>query len=119
MLAVIGGCLVEAAIALVCAALAFRLLAGQVLYVLLNDINNTFGNYPLTIFDGVMRFVLVAVVPIAFVATVPATVLLGRTDELSLHPSIAYGAPLVGGLLFALAYALWRHELNAYQSAGH
>ena len=36
-----------------------------------------------------------------------------------LSPLIGYGAPLVGVLFFTLTYALWRHELNAYQSAGH
>jgi ABC-2 type transport system permease protein len=119
VLAVIGGCLVEAAIALVCAALAFRLLGGHTLYVLVNDMNNTFGNYPLTIFHGAVQFVLLTVVPLAFVAYVPATMLLGRTDELSVSPLIGYGAPLVGGLFFGLTYLFWRHELGAYQSAGH
>ncbi len=119
VLAILGGCLVGAAISLVCAALAFRLLAGQALYILINTINNSFGHYPLPIFHRAVQVALLTVVPLAFLAYVPATVLLGRTDELSLHPSIAYGAPLVGVLCFALAYAFWRHELNAYQSAGH
>lgn len=119
LLAIVGGCLVEAAIALVCAALAFRLLSGQTLYVLINDVNNSFVNYPLTIFHGAVQFVVLTIVPLAFVAYVPATVLLGRTNELSLGPLVGYGAPLVGGLFFVLTYWFWRHELNAYQSAGH
>jgi len=49
----------------------------------------------------------------------PATVLLGRTGELSVHPIFAYGAPLVGGLWFALACYIFEHELRHYQSAGH
>ena len=59
------------------------------------------------------------VVPVAFLAYVPTTVLLDRADELMLSPLVGYGAPLAGVGFFALAYALWRHELNAYQSAGH
>lgn len=58
-------------------------------------------------------------VSVAFVAYMPATVLLGRAGELRLSPVIAYGAPLVGVLLFGPTYWFWRHELNAYQSAGH
>ena len=118
-LAVVGGSLVGASIALVSAALAFRWLAGNALYVLVNTVNNTFGAYPLTIFHRGVQLLLMTVVPVAFLAYVPATVLLDRTDELMLSPLVGYGAPLAGVVFFSLTYALWRHELNAYQSAGH
>jgi ABC-2 type transport system permease protein len=118
-LAIVGGGLVEAAIELACATLAFRLLSAQAFYVLLNDLNNTLGNYPFTIYGGVVRWALTFVLPIAFIAYLPATVLLGRTDELSVHPALAYAAPVIGVLLFMLAYWFWQHELRAYQSAGH
>ena len=52
-------------------------------------------------------------------AYVPATVLLGKGDELILSPLIGYGASLVGVATFALAYLLWRSQLDADQSAGH
>jgi len=56
---------------------------------------------------------------VAFIAYLPATVLLGRTGELAVHPLFAYVAPLVGVLVFSLAYAFWKGELRHYQSSGH
>jgi ABC-2 type transport system permease protein len=57
--------------------------------------------------------------PLAFVAYVPATVLLDRTGELSIPVWVAYLAPLVGVVWFALAYRFFAHELRHYQSSGH
>jgi len=54
-------------------------------------VNNRFGSYPLHIFGDLARFVLTFGVPVAFIAYLPATVLLGRTGELSVHPALAYG----------------------------
>jgi ABC-2 type transport system permease protein len=118
-LAVAGGCLIGAGVSLLCAALAFRLMSARTLYALINDVNNTFGAYPMTIYQMGVRVVLMTALPLAFIAYVPATVLLGKGDELILSPLIGYGAPLVGLLCFGLAYLFWRSQLNAYQSAGH
>ena len=118
-LAIVGGCLIGASVSLACAALAFRLLSARALYALINDVNNTFGAYPLTIYHLGVRVVLMTALPLAFMAYVPATVLLGKSDELILSPLVGYGAPLVGRWRFALTYQLWRGQLDAYQSAGH
>jgi ABC-2 type transport system permease protein len=119
LLAVLGGCLIEAALQLACAALGFRLWNGLALYILINDVLNSFGNYPLTVYGALTRFALTFGLPLAFVAYFPAAVLLARTDELSVHPALAYAAPLVGAVWFMLAYRLWRREMASYQSAGH
>ena len=80
---------------------------------------NNYGNYPLTIFSGLSRFLLTFGLPLAFVAYFPAAVLLDRTGELSVHPAVAYAAPLVGAFWFMLALLLWRGEIDQYRSAGH
>jgi ABC-2 type transport system permease protein len=46
-------------------------------------------------------------------------VLLGRTGELSVHPALAYAAPLVGAVLYGGALRFWSREMRHYQSAGH
>jgi len=56
---------------------------------LVNGVNNRFGSYPLHIFGDLARFVLTFGVPVAFSAYLPATVLLGRTGALSIHPALA------------------------------
>jgi ABC-2 type transport system permease protein len=119
VVAVLGGCLVEAALELALASLTFRIVRAHALFALVSDVNNRFGSYPLHIFGDLARFVLTFGVPVAFIAYLPATVLLGRTGELSVHPAIAYGAPLVGAAMFGVAYLFWRSQLQHYQSSGH
>ena len=51
--------------------------------------------------------------------TVIESKLLGRTGELSVHPALAYGAPLVGAAMFGVAYLFWRSQIRHYQSSGH
>jgi ABC-2 type transport system permease protein len=119
VLAVLGAILIEGGIRLAIAALAFRFLRTWGVLWFMDNLFNNFGNLPLRIFGGLVEFVLTFVVPVAFVAYVPASVVLGRTSELAILPGLAYVAPLVGVVVFGLAYLLWRHELPQYQSSGH
>jgi ABC-2 type transport system permease protein len=119
VLAIVGGCLVEAAIQLVIAGFSFRALNTRSLVFLVDNIFSSFGNYPLSIYGAGVRWLLTFGVPVAFVAYFPAAVLLGRSHDLAVPPLIAYLAPAAGILWFALAYQLFRHELRAYQSSGH
>jgi ABC-2 type transport system permease protein len=118
-LVMVGGCLIELALQLVTGALVFRFMSVGALSYLIDDVFNNFGNYPLSIFGGGVRFLLTFGLPLAFVAYFPSTVLLRRTEELTVHPALAYGAPLVGVVWFAAGYALWRWQMRSYQSAGH
>lgn len=117
--ALLGGALVEASVQLAGAALTFRMLSTMALRGLLDSVFNTFGNYPVKIFGGVGQFLFTFVLPLAFVAYLPASVLLDRTGELHVAPAFAYAAPLAGTVTFTLAYLFWRRQLRAYQSSGH
>lgn len=119
LLAIAGGCLVEAALKLAVAAFSFRTLNTTSLVFLVDNVFSNFGNYPLRIYGAGVRWLLTFGIPVAFVAYFPATVLLGRTQELTVPSLIAYLAPAAGLLWFGLAYQLFRHELRAYQSSGH
>jgi ABC-2 type transport system permease protein len=118
-LAVLGAALIEAGLKLLVASLSFRFLSTRSLVVVVDDIFSNFGNYPLKVFGGMVQFLLTFGIPVAFIAYLPATVLLERTDELAISPVFAYLAPLAGVAVFALAYLLWKRELPNYQSAGH
>lgn len=119
LLAMVGGCLIETALKLIASALSFRALNADALCELINSTFATFGNYPLKIYNAPMRVALTALVPVAFVAYLPATVLLNRTGEIGVPLALAYLAPLVGALWFAAAYLFFMHELGHYQSSGH
>jgi len=118
-LAIVGGVLIEAALQLVIATLSFRLIETGSLAFFVEELFSNFGNYPMKIFGGAAQAILTWGLPVAFVAYFPATVLLARTDELAVHPAVAYGAPIVGVLWFGAAYLFWRRELRQYKSAGH
>jgi ABC-2 type transport system permease protein len=118
-LTVLGAALIEAGLKLLVASLCFRFLSTRSLVFVVDDIFSNFGNYPLKIFGGMVQFLLTFGIPVAFIAYLPATVLLARTDELSISPVFAYLAPLGGVAVFALAYLVWKRELPHYQSAGH
>lgn len=119
VLTVLGAALVEAGLKLAIASLCFRFLSTRPLVFVVDDIFSNFGNYPMRIFGNVVQFLLTFALPVAFVAYLPATVLLSRTDELQVHAAFAYLAPLAGAVVFAAAYLLWRSEIRHYQSSGH
>lgn len=119
VLAILGGALVELASRILIGALAFRFLASQSFLFLADSIFSTYANYPLTIFGAVLQFLFTFVVPLAFVAYFPATVLLERTAELQVNPLLAYMAPLAGVIWLAIAARVFDSQLGKYQSAGH
>lgn len=75
--------------------------------------------YPLSIFGSVLAWVFTFLVPLAFVAYLPATVLLDRTAELQVTPLLAYVAPLAGVIWLAVAVGVFNSQVGSYQSAGH
>jgi ABC-2 type transport system permease protein len=118
VLAILGGALAEAAVRILVGALSFRLLGSQPLLFLADSVFSNFANYPLTIFGGVLQVLFTVVLPLAFVAYVPATVLLDRTADLQVNPVLAYLAPVVGVIWMAVAVRVFDRELGHYQSAG-
>lgn len=114
-----GGALLECGLQLLLCGLTFRMLSTYALRLtLIDNIMNSFGGYPLRIFPSVIRFSLTFAVPLAFVAYLPASVLLNRTGELYVAPWLAAVAPVAGPLLFAIAYKTWYSQLKHYKSTG-
>nr|PZN21476.1 MAG: ABC transporter permease [Chloroflexota bacterium] len=83
----------------------------------------TFGgqqliSYPLNIYNRWIRTVFLSIVPVAFANYPAALLLLGRRDPHGLPAEIAWAAPLVAALFFAIALAFWRYGVSKYQSTG-
>ncbi len=116
--AVIGGAMLDGAFQLGPAALTFRFLNSASLRGFFDNLFSQYGGYPLSIFERRVRNTLTFVLPLAFMAWVPATVLLGRTDELPFPAPVAWASPLIGAALLFVAYRIFRHESRHYQSAG-
>jgi ABC-2 type transport system permease protein len=115
---VIGGTLVEAALQTVLAATAFRLTVGLAWFRWLDNILGTFGNYPLRILPVTPRAILTFVLPVAFIAYLPAAVITGRVAGSGVTPWLAYASPLAGLLLYLASRAVWSWALRHYQSIG-
>ncbi|MDO5081806.1 MAG: ABC-2 family transporter protein [Arachnia propionica] len=116
--AVVGGGLVETAIQVAIASVAFR--AGNVfaLQALADRTITVFGIYPLTIFGSVGLLALCLLFPLGFIAYLPATALLGRVAEVPLPSWAVWLSPLAGWVLFPLAVALFQRMSRHYTSPG-
>jgi len=118
VLAVIGGGLAEAAVVLAISSLSFRFLQIWAAQYLTDQVFLLFGSYPMRVFGRVTGWVLTWLVPVAFVAYIPSSVLLDRVGGLHVPAPVAWGAPVVGAIWFYAAYRLWRWQLRGYQSSG-
>ena len=119
LLAVVGGALIDGAFQLGAAAFAFRYLETLPMRIVFDDLQGRFASYPVTIFDRPLRAFMTWIVPMAFMAWVPSTVLLGRTEELPFPAWIAWFSPLIGFALITGAVFLFVQQSRNYQSAGH
>jgi ABC-2 type transport system permease protein len=119
LLAIAGGALIQLALRLLLASFSFRALSVNGVMAIVDDLFNTFGTYPLSIFNFTLQFLLTFGIPVAFMAYFPAVVLFGRTSDLQVHPLFAYGAPLAGVFWMGIALWVFEHEMRHYQSAGH
>lgn len=114
VVAVVGGALIEAAFFLGLSALSLRMVDTSALRVFVDDVFSRFGSYPMKVFGGVTEWLLTFVLPVAFVAYVPSSVVLGK-----LGAAWAVAAPVLGVGLITLAVVVWRRQLDHYQSSGH
>jgi ABC-2 type transport system permease protein len=118
LLVVAGGTVLEAGIQLALASLSLWFVGTEQLSNWADELINSFGNYPLTVFGAPLRYLFTFVLPIALLAYFPATVFLQKTAALPFTPILAFGAPVVGWGAFLGAYALWNLGLKHYQGTG-
>ena len=116
--AVIGGVLLEAAIQTFVSILAFRFTMPIAVFMWFDRMIATFGNYPFSILPLAARAVLTYLLPVAFVAYLPAAVLTGRVASTGVPEWLAYASPAAGPLLYILARWAWYRALRHYESVG-
>jgi len=119
VLAVIGGALVEGAVQIALGSLSFRYLNLGAIRITVNETFNQYGNYPQSIFPQALEFLLTFVLPVAFVAFLPASAILERTGDLHVSPIFAWITPIVGLVLFTIAVRIWNVQSRHYQSSGN
>lgn len=78
-----------------------------------------FAVYPISIFPKLIQYIMIYVIPFAFVNYFPAQYLL-RKEDMAAYPEIfMYISPIVGVCLYLLAYLFWRYSLRHYVSSGN
>jgi ABC-2 type transport system permease protein len=70
------------------------------------------GRFPVSVFPVWLRAILTFIVPIAFITTVPAAVIIGR-----LTAEFVVFAVIVTAILFSGCAAYWRYAVRHYSSA--
>lgn len=79
---------------------------------------NYFTSYPVHIFSEWLRRIMAFVLPLAFVAYLPALVLLDRDDPLGLPEWLRFASPAVAAVVVALSSVVWRTAIRRYRSTG-
>lgn len=117
--AVVGGTLTEAACQTALCSVALRypvsvhLWSGWLEYIIA-----AFSQYPLVILPSLLQRLLTFLVPVAFVAYLPASVLTGNAPGIGVPHALAVASPLVGLLLFVGSRLLWHRGIRYYQGSG-
>lgn len=111
---VLGGAAIYLGLALLAASSAFWLQDRHGLVWPILSVGDTVSQYPITIFAPSVRLVITWVLPYAFTAFYPATVLMGIRTWLP----YAWATPVVGLALCLVAYRLWNLGLTRYSGTG-
>jgi ABC-2 type transport system permease protein len=115
----VGGALIDFGINLAIATAAFWFTRVDSLRWVFMSLEQEFSRYPISIYQRGVRVALAFVLPFAFMNYFPATFLLHKSEEgLHLNPAVGLFTPVVGVLVFAVAYAFWRVGLTRYQGTG-
>ena len=116
---VAGGVLIQGAVFLTLAALNIYLLNTNSLKDLVYWNARKFAGYPISIFHKAIQIFMIYVMPFAFVNYFPAQYLL-RKDDMSAYPEIfMYITPVIGIVMYLLAYLFWRFSIRFYKSSGN
>lgn len=117
--AVIGGVLIQGAVFLVLASLQFYLIRTNALKNVFYWNFRRFAGYPISIYHKAIQYMMIYLVPFAFVNYFPAQYLLRKEDMQAFPAVYMYIAPVVGVVLYLGAYVFWRISVRFYKSTGN
>lgn len=118
LLAIAAGAVIFGAVFVLTSAIAFWTVES-------NEVANAFTyggyhltQYPLSILDGWLRRLVVYVLPLGFVAYLPALLILGKPAPPGLPRVLGYASPVVAAALALLARAAWATAVRRYRGTG-
>ncbi len=72
------------------------------------------SRYPLTIFNNIFRYLLTYIIPVGFISYYPCLFFL-RPQNI---PPITFASPIIGIVLFLIAYRVWDKGTKIYAGTG-
>lgn len=117
--ALMGGVLIQGGTMIFFSALSFYFVETNSLRKIFYWEMRKFAGYPIGIFNKLLQFIIVFIVPFAFVNYFPAQYLLRKPDGTDYPEFFMYIAPLVGIAVYLLAYLFWRISVKHYKSTGN
>ena len=116
--AIMGAVLIQSTMYLIIGTLSFWIVRTRSVFSALMYSFRNFVEYPISIYGIVIQVLLTFVIPFAFVNFYPTQYFLDRKGDTLFHPILQYGTPVVGIVLFLLAYKFWTIGVNRYESTG-
>nr|WP_238353083.1 ABC-2 family transporter protein [Kribbella solani] len=118
VIAIAAGGMLEGGLQLARGALAFRLQNTQSLTGLIDAIFGTYGNFPLQVFGMAGSILFTILVPLAFVAWIPAAMVTGRVESLWFPAWLGWLSPAAGVSCLAAGIAFFTRQSRHYSSPG-
>lgn len=114
----IGGALIQGSALILTSVPSFWIVENEGLRELLFFQAKAFIRYPITIFKAPIQIILTLILPYAFINFYPAQYFLEKNDFSIFHSTFQYFTPVVGIVLFIIAYFYWSLGINNYKSTG-
>lgn len=108
-----GAALIMVSLMLIGASISFWVIESVSILEFIRSMSE-YARYPVTIFNGFFRFLFTSIIPIGFLSYYPSKFFL-RPGTFNITIFIT---PLVGIILFILAYCVWKKGLNTYSGTG-
>ncbi len=117
-LLLISASLIQASLLIICGSINFWFVkSGQLIDILVWGIRK-FLEYPISIYNCAIKFILVFIIPYAFVSYFPAAIVLSREMFIGTRDVIIIITPIIAIVLFAFSCILWHKGLLKYDSTG-
>ncbi len=117
--AILGGVLIQGGMFIFFSALSFYFVETNSLREIFYWNMRKFAGYPISIYNKLIQGLMIYVVPFAFVNYFPAQYLLRKQDMANYNEIYMYIAPVVGVVLYLVAYGFWRISVKRYKSTGN
>jgi ABC-2 type transport system permease protein len=116
--AIVSGMVIFGAIWVMTSAVAFWTVETQEFANAFTYGGSLMTSYPVDVFGRWLRRAVIFVVPLAFIAYLPAAGMLGKPMPFGLPAAIAWASPIVAIVMALLARAVWGTALRHHRSTG-